>query len=271
MKNYLSSEQAKISVRTLLQMKQEGEKIAILTAYDYTTARILDEAGIDAILVGDSASNVMTGYATTVPITLDQMIGYAASVVRGVKRALVICDMPFGTYTNPVEGVKNAIRIMQESQCDALKLEGGSEIIDTVRKIIETGIPVMGHLGLTPQSIHKFGTYAVRAKEEKEARKLLEDARKLEEAGCFGVVLEKIPARLSAEVSASLSIPTIGIGGGMCDGQVLVVDDMMGKNKGFRPKFLRVYADLYGVMLEAAGRYMADVKASDFPNAQEQY
>lgn len=271
MKNYLSSEQAKITVRTFLKMKQEGEKIAILTAYDYTTARILDEAGIDAILVGDSAANVMAGYDTTIPIPLDQMIYYAASVVRGVKHALVICDMPFGTYATPEDGVRNAIRIMRESGCDALKLEGGVEIIETVKKIIDTGIPVMGHLGLTPQSIRQFGSYAVRAKEEAEARKLINDAHALEEAGCFGVVLEKIPAKLSAEVSASLSIPTIGIGGGMCDGQVLVVDDVMGKNKGFRPKFLRVYADLYGVMLEAAKHYTADVKSADFPNSSECY
>lgn len=271
MKNYLSTEQAKVTACQLIKMKQNGEKIAILTAYDYTTAKILDDTGIDAILIGDSASNVMAGYTTTVPITLDQMIFYAASVVRGVKRALVICDMPFGTYSNPIDGVKYAIRIMQESQCDALKLEGGIEIIDTVKKIIELGIPVMGHLGLTPQSIHKFGTYAVRAKEEEEAKKLINDAHALEDAGCFGIVLEKIPAKLSALVSSELSIPTIGIGGGMCDGQVLVIDDMLGKNKGFRPKFLRVYADLHSVITNSVNQYITDVKAMDFPNSNEQY
>lgn len=271
MGNYLLTELTKITVNHLIKMKQNNEKIAMLTAYDYTTAKILDEAGIDAVLIGDSAANVMAGYTTTVPMTLDQMIVYAASVVRGIKRALVVCDMPFGTYTNPTDGVKNAIRIMQESQCDALKLEGGTEIIETVKKIIETGIPVMGHLGLTPQSIHKFGTYAVRAKEEKEAQKLISDAHALEKAGCFGVVLEKIPAKLSAQVSSELSIPTIGIGGGMCDGQVLVVDDMLGKNKGFKPKFLRVYADLHSVMADAVNQYVTDVKSMDFPNNNEQY
>jgi 3-methyl-2-oxobutanoate hydroxymethyltransferase len=231
MANYLTSEVSKVTTNHLIKMKRNNEKIAILTAYDFTTAKILDGAGIDAILIGDSAANVMAGYNTTVPISLDHMIMYAASVVRGVKRALVICDMPFGTYTNPTDGVKNAIRVMQETQCDALKLEGGVEIIDTIKAILNAGIPVMGHLGLTPQSINKFGTYAVRAKEEQEAEKLVSDAHALEEAGCFGVVLEKIPATLSAKVSAEISIPTIGIGGGMCDGQVLVVDDMMGRTK----------------------------------------
>lgn len=271
MGNYLSSAQEKVTVGQFIKMKQNGEKIAMLTAYDYTTAKILDNAGIDSILVGDSASNVMAGYTTTVPITLEQMILYATSVVRGTKHALVICDMPFGTYTNPIDGVKNAVRIMQESQCDALKLEGGTEMVETIRKIIETGIPVMGHLGLTSQSIHKFGTYAVRAKEEKEAEKLVSDAHALEDAGCFGIVLEKIPAKLSALVSSELLIPTIGIGGGMCDGQVLVVDDMLGKNKDFRPKFLRVYADLHSVITKSVKQYMADVKTMDFPNSSEQY
>jgi 3-methyl-2-oxobutanoate hydroxymethyltransferase len=271
MANYLSTEISKITTNHLIKMKRNNEKIAILTAYDYTTAKILDGAGVDAILVGDSASNVMAGYKTTVPITLDYMIMYAASVVRGVKRAMVICDMPFGTYTNPVDGVRNAIRVMQETQCDALKLEGGVEILDTVREILNAGIPVMGHLGLTPQSINRLGSYAVRAKEEQEAEKLLSDARALDEAGCFGIVLEKIPATLSARVSAEISIPTIGIGGGMCDGQVLVVDDMMGKNKDFNPKFLRVYADLHGIMTDAAARYVADVKSMDFPNDSEHY
>ena len=271
MKGYLSSEQTKINVGTLLRMKQAGEKITMLTAYDYTTARILDEAGIDSILIGDSAANVMAGYDTTIPMTLDQMIVYASSVSRAVRRALVICDMPFGTYTNPDDGVRNAVRLMQEGRCDALKLEGGAEITPTVRKIIETGIPVMGHLGLTPQSIHKFGTYAVRAKEEAEAAKLVSDAHALEAAGCFGMVLEKIPAALAERVSAELSVPTIGIGGGRCDGQVLVVDDMMGKNKGFRPKFLRVYADLHGIMTDAVKRYVSDVKSMDFPGDGERY
>lgn len=261
----------KITVQTLIAMKRRGEKISMLTAYDFTTARILDEAGIDAILVGDSAANVMAGYDTTVPMTVDEMIVYAASVVRGTAHALVICDMPFGSYTNPTQGVDNAVRIMQRTGCDALKLEGGVEICDTVRKIVEMGIPVMGHLGLTPQSVHKFGGYGLRADNEREAEKLMSDARLLEENGCFGIVLEKIPASLSEKVSAQLSIPTIGIGGGMCDGQVLVVDDMLGKNDGFRPKFLRTYADLHRDMTEAVGRYIADVKNCDFPNQLEQY
>lgn len=260
-----------VTTYRLTEMKQRGEKIAMLTSYDYSMAKIVDAAGVDVILVGDSAANVMAGHATTVPMTLDGMIVYAASVVRGVKRALVVADMPFGTYTNPIDGVKNAVRMMQETGCDALKLEGGSEISETVRKIIEAGIPVMGHLGLTPQSIHKFGTYAVRAKEEAEARKLLDDARLLQETGCFSIVLEKIPAALAAQAVAGLSIPVIGIGAGMCDGQVLVVDDMLGKNKGFKPKFLRTYADLHAVMTDAIGRYVADVKSGDFPNGDEQY
>ena len=271
MAGYITDDTKKVTTRRLLEMKQNGEKISMLTAYDYTTALIVDGAGVDVILVGDSAANVMAGHATTVPMTLDGMIMYAASVVRGVKRALVVVDMPFGTYTNPVDGVRNAVRVMQETGCDALKLEGGSEISETVRRIIEAGIPVMGHLGLTPQSIHKFGTYAVRAKEEAEARKLLDDARLLQETGCFSIVLEKIPAALSAQAVAGLSIPAIGIGAGMCDGQVLVVDDMLGKNKGFKPKFLRTYADLHAVMTDAIGRYVADVKSGDFPNGKEQY
>lgn len=252
-------------------MKERGEKIAMLTAYDYLTAGILDEAGVDAILVGDSAANVMAGYETTIPMTVDEMIVYASAVVRGTSRALVICDMPFGSYTNPVQGVENAVRIMQRTGCDALKLEGGAEIADTVKRIIEIGIPVMGHLGLTPQSIHKFGGYGLRAKEDEEARKLLSDAALLESIGCFGIVLEKIPAALSAEVTERLAIPTIGIGGGMCDGQVLVVDDMLGKNDGFRPKFLRTYADLHRVMLDAVTHYVNDVRTCDFPNRDEQY
>lgn len=261
----------KITVQTLIAMKRRGEKISMLTAYDFTTARILDAAGIDAILVGDSAANVMAGYDTTVPMTVDEMIVYAASVVRGTAHALVICDMPFGSYTNPTQGIDNAVRIMQRTGCDALKLEGGVEICDTVRKIVEMGIPVMGHLGLTPQSVHKFGGYGLRADNEREAEKLMSDARLLEKNGCFGIVLEKIPASLSEKVSAQLSIPTIGIGGGMCDGQVLVVDDMLGKNDGFRPKFLRTYADLHRDMTEAVGRYIADVRSGDFPDESERY
>ena len=263
--------QKKITAQSLIAMKQRGEKISMLTAYDYTTAKIIDEAGIDVILVGDSAANVMSGYETTLPITVDEMIVYAASVVRGNRHALVICDMPFGSYTNPTQGVANAVKIMQHTGCDALKLEGGAEIADTVKHIIETGIPVMGHLGLTPQSIHKFGGYGLRAKEEKEAEKLINDALLLEEIGCFGIVLEKIPATLSATVSQSLTIPTIGIGGGMCDGEVLVIDDMLGKNDGFRPKFLRTYANLHQIILDATSSYIHDVKSCDFPNINESY
>lgn len=266
-----TSQNKKITVQSLIAMKQRGEKISMLTAYDYTTARILDEAGIDVMLVGDSAANVMAGYETTVPMTIDEMIVYAASVVRGTSHALVICDMPFGSYTNPAQGVANAVKIMQRTGCDALKLEGGAEIADTVRHIIETGIPVMGHLGLTPQSIHRFGGYGLRAKEEKEARKLMSDAILLEEIGCFGIVLEKIPASLSATVSKRISIPTIGIGGGPCDGQVLVIDDMLGKNAGFRPKFLRTYNNLHQIITDAVRNYIDDVKSCDFPNEQESY
>lgn len=261
----------KITVNTFIDMKQRGEKISMLTAYDFTTARILDRAGIDAILVGDSAANVMAGYDTTLPMTVDEMIIYAASVVRGTRHALVICDMPFGSYTNPQQGVDNAVKIMQRTGCDALKLEGGREISETVGRIIETGIPVMGHLGLTPQSIHRFGGYGLRANNEKEAEKLIADASLLEQIGCFGIVLEKIPATLSEKVSKLISIPTIGIGGGMCDGQVLVIDDMLGKNDGFHPKFLRTYADLNQIITEATSRYISDVKNCDFPNPDESY
>ncbi len=270
---YLVEDQRKVTTHRLIQMKQEGKKIAMLTSYDYTTAQIVDNAGMDVILVGDSASNVMAGNVTTLPMTLDQMIYHATAVVRATKRALVVCDMPFGTYqVNPTEGVTNAIKIMQSSSCDALKLEGGVEIIDTVRKILDAGIPVMGHLGLTPQSINKFGTYTVRAKEEAEANKLISDAHALEDAGCFAIVLEKIPAALAARVTAELKIPVIGIGaGGACDGQVLVVTDMLGMSQGFSPKFLRRYADLHSIMTEAIGNYITDVKSSDFPNENEQY
>lgn len=273
MAGYLVDDVRKVTTRRLQEMKEQGKKIAMLTAYDYTTAKIVDGAGVDVILVGDSASNVMAGNHTTLPITLDQMIYHASSVVKGVKRALVVCDMPFGTYqVNPTDGVRNAIRIMKETGCDALKLEGGVEILDTVRTILDAGIPVMAHLGLTPQSINKFGTYAVRAKEEAEAAKLLSDAKALDEAGCFGCVLEKIPAALAQKVTESLRMPTIGIGGGgATDGQVLVVADMLGMNNDFSPKFLRRYADLHSIMTDAIGQYVSDVKSGDFPNESEQY
>ena len=255
------------------EMKDRGEKIAMLTSYDYSMAKIVDAAGVDVILVGDSAANVMAGYETTVPITLDAMIYHARSVVRAVERALVVVDLPFGTYQgNSKMALDSAIRIMKETEADAVKLEGGEEILESVERILTAGIPIMGHLGLTPQSIHKFGTYTVRAREEAEAEKLVRDARLLEEAGCFAVVLEKIPAVLAERVSKELSIPTIGIGaGGGTDGQVLVIHDMLGINKGFSPRFLRRYADLHTVMTDAVGRYVADVKSQDFPNEQEQY
>jgi 3-methyl-2-oxobutanoate hydroxymethyltransferase len=245
----------------------------MLTSYDYTTAGIVDRAGIDGILIGDSASNVMVGNSTTLPMTVDQMIYHAHSVVNGVKRALVVCDMPFGSYqTGAHDGVVNAIKIMKESGCDALKLEGGVEILDTVKAILDAGIPVMGHLGLTPQSINKFGTYAVRAKEEQEAKKLLSDAKMLAEVGCFAVVLEKVPAALAEQVTKEISVPTIGIGaGGHCDGQILVIADMLGMTQGFSPRFLRRYADLNAVMTDAIGNYVTDVKSGDFPNENESY
>lgn len=273
MAGYLVDDTRKVTTHRLIEMKQQGKKIAMLTAYDYTMAQIVDGAGVDVILIGDSASNVMVGNTTTLPMTLNQMIYHATSVVRGVKRALVVCDMPFGTYqVNPTEGVTNAIRIMKESGCDALKLEGGVEILDTVKAILAAGIPIMGHLGLTPQSINKFGTYAVRAREEAEAQKLIEDAHALQEAGCFGIVLEKIPAELAARVAKELTIPMIGIGAGNgVDGQVLVVNDMLGMNKGFSPKFLRRYADLHTIMTDAIGNYVTDVKSGDFPSVNEQY
>lgn len=263
----------KVTTARLLDMKQRGEKIAMLTAYDYSMAKLIDEAGIDAILVGDSASNVMAGNMTTLPITLDQMIYHAKSVVKGAERALVVCDMPFGTYQgNPIEALASAIRIMKESHAEAVKMEGGAEIRESIERILSAGIPVMGHLGLTPQSINKFGTYAVRAKEEREAEKLLSDARMLEEIGCFALVLEKIPAALATRVAQEVSIPVIGIGAGNgVDGQVLVMHDMLGINKGFSPKFLRRYADLSTVINEAVGHYIDDVKSTDFPNENEQY
>lgn len=270
---YIVEDQRKITTQRAIEMKQKGQKIAMLTSYDFTTAQIADQAGLDMILVGDSAANVMMGYDTTVPITVDEMITYAKSVVRGVKRALVVCDMPFGSYqTSTTDALRNAARMMKETGADALKLEGGEEIIEVVRRLCSTGVPVCGHLGLTPQSVHQFGGYGLRAKSEAEAEKLLRDAHLLEEAGCFALVLEKIPAALAARVTSELHIPTIGIGAGAdCDGQVLVIDDMLGKNKGFKPKFLRQYADLHTIMTEAIGQYVTDVKASSFPNEAESY
>jgi 3-methyl-2-oxobutanoate hydroxymethyltransferase len=254
-------------------MKSSGEKIAMLTAYDYSFAKIIDSAGIDIILVGDSASNVMAGHETTLPITLDQMIYHAQSVVRGVKRCLVVVDLPFGTYQgNSKEALNSTIRIMKETGAHAIKLEGGEEVVDSIKRIISAGVPVMGHLGLTPQSIYKFGTYQVRAKETAEAEKLKNDAKKLEEAGCFAIVLEKIPALLAKEVSESLTIPTIGIGAGNdCDGQVLVMHDMLGINQSFKPRFLRQYLNLYSEVGNAVQQFIADVRTKDFPNTKEQY
>lgn len=253
-------------------MKQRGEKIAMLTAYDYSSAKIVDGAGIDVILVGDSASNVMAGNVTTLPITLDQMIYHAKSVIKGVNRALVVVDMPFGTYQgNSKEALASAIRIMKESHAEAVKMEGGAEIRESIERILCAGIPVMGHLGLTPQSINKFGTYNVRAKEEAEAEKLVSDAKMLEDIGCFAIVLEKIPAALTKRVADQLTIPVIGIGAGPADGQVLVMHDMLGINQGFSPRFLRRYANLAEMMNQAIGRYVDDVKSSDFPNQSESY
>ena len=267
------SDVKRITTHTLQAMKQAGEKIAMLTAYDFSIARILDAGGADVLLVGDSASNVMAGHETTLPITLDQMIYHAASVVRGVQRALVIVDLPFGTYQGDSKmALKSSIRIMKESGAHAVKLEGGQEVEESIRRILSAGIPVMGHLGLTPQSIYKFGTYTVRAKQEAEARRLLKDAKMLDELGCFGMVLEKIPAELAQRVSESVDIPTIGIGGGMhCDGQVLVTQDMLGITKDFHPRFLRRYAELFEVIQGATEAYVKDVKAREFPNDKEQY
>lgn len=263
----------KVTTRRLREMKERGEKIACLTAYDYTTATLVDGAGIDLILVGDSASNVMAGNLTTLPITLDEMITYAKGVTKGVKRALVVVDLPFGTYQgNSKEALASAVRVMKEANAEAVKIEGGSEIRESIERILSAGIPVMGHLGLTPQSINKFGTYNVRAKEEAEAKKLIDDAMLLDELGCFAITLEKVPAALAAEVASKVSCPVIGIGAGNgVDGQILVFQDMMGMNNGFSPKFLRRYADLAGIITEGLGKYVADVKNCDFPNAQEQY
>jgi 3-methyl-2-oxobutanoate hydroxymethyltransferase len=263
----------RVTTHTLQAMKARGEKISMLTGYDFSMARILDEAGIDVILVGDSASNVMAGHETTLPITLDQMIYHAQSVVRGVKRALVIVDLPFGSYQgNSKLALESAIRIMKESGAHAVKMEGGQEIQESIKRILSAGIPVMGHLGLVPQSIYKFGTYTVRAKEEVEAEQLRNDAKLLQELGCFGMVLEKIPAKLTKEVSENLTIPTIGIGAGMhADGQVLVIHDLLGITKDFQPRFLRRYMNLFEDIKTAVQSYVNDVKIKDFPNQKEQY
>lgn len=263
----------KITTHALQAMKERGEKISMLTAYDFSMATILDDAGIDILLVGDSASNVMAGHETTLPITLDQMIYHASSVIRAVKRSLVVVDLPFGSYQgNSKEALNSAIRIMKEAGAHSIKLEGGVEVVDSVKRIISAGVPVMGHLGLTPQSIYKFGTYNVRAKEDAEAEELLNNALFLQEAGCFAIVLEKIPALLGKKVAEALKIPIIGIGAGMhVDGQVLVMHDMLGINKEFSPRFLRRYLNLYDQILEATKQYIEDVKSKDFPNEQEQY
>jgi 3-methyl-2-oxobutanoate hydroxymethyltransferase len=269
----MAAEIKRITTNTLREFKQKGEKIACLTSYDFSMAKLVDAAGVELILVGDSASNVMAGHETTLPITVDQMIYHAQSVVRAVKRALVVVDLPFGSYQgNSTEALRTAVRIMKESAAHAVKMEGGVEIEDCIKRVLSAGIPVMGHLGLTPQSIYKFGTYTVRAKEEEEARLLRSNALLLQELGCFGVVLEKIPAHLAKEVSASLEIPTVGIGAGNgCDGQILVIHDMLGINKDFSPRFLRRYADLAEVMNTAFVNYIQDVKAGNFPNDKESY
>lgn len=269
----VKKEVKRITTHVIRSMKKQGEKISMLTAYDYSIARILDEANIDILLVGDSASNVVAGHETTLPITLDQMIYHASSVIRAVKRSLVVVDLPFGTYQgNSMKALDSAIRIMKESGAHAVKLEGGEEVVESIKRILSAGIPVMGHLGLIPQSIYKFGTYTVRAKGEDEADRLKKDAKLLADTGCFGVVLEKIPASLAKEVSESINIPTIGIGAGPhTDGQVLVTHDLLGITKDFKPRFLRRYLELYDVIKEAAQSYSQDVKDGDFPNEKEQY
>lgn len=266
-------EYKRVTTKSVIEMKANGEKISMLTAYDYTFAKLLDSAGIDVLLVGDSASNVMAGHETTLPITLDQMIYHASSVIRGVTRALVVVDLPFGTYqSDPKKALRSATRIMKESGAHAIKLEGGKEEAESIRRIVNAGIPVMGHLGLTPQSIHQFGGFGLRAKEEAEAQKLKEDAKLLEQLGCFAIVLEKIPAALAEEVAKSVRIPIIGIGAGNgVDGQVLVMHDMLGMSNEFHPKFLRKYANLQEVINEAVTHYIADVKSVDFPNENESY
>ena len=273
MSTYTITNPKKVTTKRVQEMKLAGEKIAMITAYDFTMAGLVDKAGIDMILVGDSASNVMQGNATTVPITIDDMIVYGRTVVRAVKRAMVLVDMPFGTYKgDPIEAQRNAVRIMQETGADGVKLEGGSEVHDSIEMILRAGIPVCGHLGLTPQSINQFGSYVTRATEEAEAQKLLSDAAALQEAGCFTIVLEKIPALLAKKVTERLTIPTIGIGGGKyCDGQVLVLQDMLGLNTDFKPKFLRVYNNLAEQIIDSVGNYIIDVKDGSFPNDDEQY
>ncbi|WP_424038145.1 3-methyl-2-oxobutanoate hydroxymethyltransferase [Porphyromonas endodontalis] len=273
MSTYQPEDSRKVTTHRLREMKERGEKIAMLTAYDYTMATLVDSAGMDVILVGDSASNIMAGNTTTLPITLDQMIYHGKSVMKAVKRALVVVDLPFGSYQgNPMQALDSAIKVMKITHADAIKVEGGSEISESIQRILSTGIPVMGHLGLTPQSINKFGSYNVRAREEAEAKKLIADAHLLEELGCFAIVLEKIPATLAERVANELSIPIIGIGaGGNVDGQVLVLHDMLGLNEGFRPRFLRLYAEMGQAVRASVGQYITDVKTRDFPNSEEQY
>ncbi|MDR3326764.1 MAG: 3-methyl-2-oxobutanoate hydroxymethyltransferase [Prevotellaceae bacterium] len=269
---HIPEDNRKVTTHRLVEMKQRGEKITMLTAYDYTMAGVIDRAGVDVILVGDSASNVMAGNVTTLPITLDQMIYHGKSVIRAVKRAMVVVDMPFGSYQgNSKEAVASAIRIMKETHADCIKLEGGKEVIESVQRILSAGIPIMGHLGLMPQSINKYGTYTVRAQEDEEAQKLLEDVHLLEQAGCFAIVLEKIPAKLTGLVAAELQIPIIGIGAGPADGQVLVLHDMLGMTQDFSPRFLRRYADLNSAITVAVQNYIEDVKNNSFPNENEQY
>jgi 3-methyl-2-oxobutanoate hydroxymethyltransferase len=269
----VNKEIKKITTNTIQKLKASGEKISMITAYDFSFAKLFDAAGIDVILVGDSASNVMAGHETTLPITLDQIIYHASSVIRGVDRSLVVVDLPFGSYqSNSKEALASAIRIMKETGAHAVKLEGGEEVLESINRIVAAGVPVMGHLGLTPQSIYKFGTYTVRAKEEAEAEKLKRDAKLLQDAGCFAVVLEKIPATLAKEVSETIAIPTIGIGAGKhCDGQVLVMHDMLGINTEFKPRFLRQYLNLHPQITAAVQQYIKDVKSNDFPNESEQY
>lgn len=273
MSTAIADDSRKVTTHRLYEMKQRGEKIAMLTAYDYSMAQIIDRAGMDVILVGDSASNVMAGNITTLPITLDQMIYHGKSVVKAVRRALVVVDLPFGSYQgNSKEALASAIRVMKQTHADCIKMEGGAEIRESIQRVLCAGIPIMGHLGLTPQSINKFGTYTVRAREEEEAAKLVEDARLLEELGCFALVLEKIPADLATRVASELRIPVIGIGaGGGVDGQVLVMHDMLGINQDFSPRFLRRYADLHTVITDAVQAYIGDIKTRDFPNEKEQY
>ena len=272
MSQYIVEDTRKVTTNRLREMKAAGKRIAMLTAYDYTTAAIVDGAGVDMILIGDCAANVMHGYATTLPITVDEMIFHARAVARAAKRAFVVCDMPFGSYqVCPEDGVRAAVRIMKETGCDGVKLEGGAEIIETVRRIIAAGIPVCGHLGLTPQSVNQFGGYGLRAKEAAEAEKLLSDVKLLSDAGCCAIVVEKIPAALTKKAVNISAAPIIGIGGGMADGQVLVIDDMLGKNKGFKPKFLRQYAELHTIMTDAIGQYVSDVKEGAFPSEEESY